>query len=294
MRYLIIIILIIYFIYLFKTYWYNVNVENYDAKVIGYDKEKCSRLCKFIPTCAGFGLSNKNICYLSKTPILGRPIGAIYSDEYSSDQFRCNKIKQISDSDLATNYDKLKNAIYTCSDSDVKPYSLFINDNKTLSPITQQTIDNPLTKTTPYELSDLGWPTDKKNLQSEADKIISSQEQKKITQKKEYTPYNTFKAFDNEVTGDFLHSYQCVSDVKLPECLNYCNKQSDKCMGTEWNPAFLVYDKEEQKYKFNKDICCPMKTINGTIPRRTEHAFGKFYHKIRESTLDPNQIYVHF
>lgn len=299
MNYLIflVIFLVIYLIYI------NKRVEKYDAKVSNYNKEKCSTLCKLIPTCAGFGLSDKNNCYLAKTPILGRPIGSLYSNEYASDQFRCNKIKQISDSDIATSYDKLKNATYTCSDSDVKPYSLFINDAGKLSPTTQQILDNPLSKVIPYETKDFAWPsdftkqTDKKTedeIQKIANNIMTEQHQKQIIEKQEYLPYDTFKEFDNEVTGDFLHKYECVSNVRLPECLNYCNKQNDQCSGVEWNPAFLLYDKEEEKYKFNKDICCPMKTIKGTIPRRTEHAFGKFYHKVRLPSLEPEKIYVHF
>ena len=77
---IIIILVIIYIIYHNLSSITLSSNEQFDEKVTDATYTNCGQICTKLVGCAGFVVNpNTNTCYLSKTPILGRPEYSIFN-----------------------------------------------------------------------------------------------------------------------------------------------------------------------------------------------------------------------
>ena len=77
-QFLFIIIIIIIIYILLNTSCDDINnIEGFDARVLNLTKEQCGKLCTSIIGCQGFSYNDQNQCYLSKTPILTKPVNSL-------------------------------------------------------------------------------------------------------------------------------------------------------------------------------------------------------------------------
>jgi hypothetical protein len=87
---------------------------------------------------------------------------------------------------------------------------------------------------------------------------------------------SAFIESDMEYLGQYLLGHQCVVNVPLYDCIQFCDNDS-KCAGTEWNEAIVRSDGKNNHVFEN--VCCPKQVIKKIIPRRNQFNRGKFYVK---------------
>lgn len=258
------------------------NTDTFDGRLSGIAFETCGTMCTQVFGCNGFAYDDKTQkCYLSKYPIIQRPVYGLYIDEYESGQQRCNKIYPIKEEDvniskITTNQKRL-NMLYSCAKDEKNKYNLKkIKD--TISDFTIKGIDDIPYED--YELDYLTWPVNKKDLYAED--IINNNIE---AMKKVYV----FDKDNNEHLGQYLFSYKCVDNISEKECLDTCIKNTD-CNGVEWNPVQLTKNKNNT-YDVRTNVCCPKKQIKEVITRRDEFKNGNYYEKKLINKLDKNQEY---
>jgi hypothetical protein len=131
---IIIILIILLVLFLFINSECILEIENFDEKVTGSTKVNCGIMCTKLTNCKGFMVNkNNDTCYLSKTQILGSPTSSVFSNEYDSKLERCNKYDNITDTVIATDLDKKKNATYICTPNQTdnqQEYRIYDNSEK--------------------------------------------------------------------------------------------------------------------------------------------------------------------
>lgn len=278
-----IIIVIVAFIIFKVDIWNNNNIaEPFDARLSGISRETCGTICTQMFGCNAFAYDDKNRkCYLSKYPIIQRPVFGLYVDEYDSKQQRCSKIYPIKE-DIAiptiTDNQKRLNMLYSCAQSETDVYSLKkIKDSYT--DFTIKGIDDIPYED--YEMDFITWPINKKDFIAE-DIINSNLE----AMKKIYV----FDKDKDEHLGQYLFPYKCVDNISEKECLDTCVQNAD-CVGVEWNPIMLTKNKNNDIYDVRTNVCCPKKQVKEIITRRDEYKNGSFFEKKLVNKIDKNQNY---
>jgi hypothetical protein len=291
------IVLIITIIIIILTIKQYLQIENYDAKIKNIDEKMCADSATTSYDSNAFAYDPKTkSCYISKEPILAKPLASLYNNEYKADQHRCNKLKNITANEHTTNIDLVKNATYGCANNETDSAQMFLIDPKPNSikkPITMDQVTT--TKIDNYYLRNINWPT----LQDDPlNQIPPTVHLPKLS-----TDVNGFKYSKNEYLGAYIYDQKCVVNVSLDDCLNFCSNNNE-CVGTEWNPILLkninnktnYYDKKinsPQEYNVYKDVCCPKKVIKEIIPRRLDYVNGSFYVKNpMNNILDPDRTYI--
>lgn len=253
------------------------NNEHFDARVKGLTKNKCGEICTAVLGCQGFAYSDDNLCYLSKSPILGKSVTSLFSDDYSVTDYRCNKAQPILDvTDLITPDLLKRNSLYMCSDSEQGKYDINIISENLSMPIGDfdeiDKVDVPKYKI----IANFKWPIDKRD-----------------TLLKDMTTSDNFKIYEksnDEYLGQYLFPHKCVSDIDELSCLKLCDIDND-CIGIEWNPFYLK-TKSDNSSDIYKNVCCPKTQINDIIPRRKEFENGNFYVKKSTDDIRKDLIYV--
>lgn len=253
------------------------NIENFDARIKGLTKKKCGEICTSVVNCQGFSYSDDNMCYLSKSPILGKSITSIFSDNYSQTDYRCNKSQPIrNETELITPEMLKRNSLYMCSDSEQGKYNLNIiceNLNMEIGDLDEiDKIDIPNYKI----ITNLKWPVDKRD-----------------TLLKDTSAIDNFKVYEkspDEYNGQYLFPHKCVSNIDELSCLKLCDVDNE-CIGVEWNP-FYMKNKSDNSYEIYKNVCCPKIQISDIIPRRKEFENGNFYIKKHVDEFNKDYIYI--
>jgi len=269
---------------------HNENREHYDARLSGLTITECGTECTRALNCSGFGYNHVGgKCYLSESTILGTPTQGLYSDEYSKLDKRCNKINKITDDKRLDGITLTQNSIYACSDGENNITSRYqyanlgstsLDDKKTTI---FDSIDSDYSVPTEvaYQTHDIVWPTKKEDL---LPYDFNPDIPKENTTKK----YG-FVESNNEYLGQYLLPHQCVVNVPLYDCLNYC-KDKPKCVGTEWIKN--MFKDENGETRLYENICCPKSVIAKTINRRPQFNRGKFYIKKELNQLNKNNNIV--
>jgi hypothetical protein len=271
---IILLLLLIIFILTKKIINKKTNIENYDARISDIGAiEKCGNNCSSIYGCGGFAY-NKNLdkCYLSKFPITAPPIPSLYSNEYSQNNIYCNKMFPIN-TDFAINNDMyVDNKIYDCytekADYIGKKYYDFGKPGRTIYFNDIYTI-----KSDPYKISNLVWPTDKKDIKFDSKFNVIYDANEIVYEGDQF----------NEYSGEFLNPSQCKTETPISDCLSNCTKNAD-CVGVEYNLNYNNY----------KNVCCPMSTIGEKIPRGEDSENGIFYKKIITNIQNLNKNNIIF
>ena len=94
----------------------NKVLESFDEKITRSTKTNCGIACTKVFGCKGFQSDEaNNICYLSKSTIMGSPTNSVFGDEYSKNTERCNKITAAVDTYEISESEKKANATYSKS-----------------------------------------------------------------------------------------------------------------------------------------------------------------------------------
>jgi hypothetical protein len=244
---------------IFFIYFINKNKENYDARISNVNfLSKCGNMCSSVYGCGGFAYNDKlDKCYLSKFPITSPPLPSLYSDEFTTNNFYCNKLFPIN-TDYSINTDMyVDNKVYDCYknkaefigqkyfDMDGSEKTIFMNDIYSL-------------KSSPYNINTLIWPREKTDIQFDS-KFNLIYDRNKIG-------YDADQL--NEYEGEYLNPSQCKTDTTLTDCLNKCTNNVN-CVGVEYNTNFNNFS----------NVCCLKSTIEKKISRRKNKENGIFYRK---------------
>ena len=256
------------------------SIESFDEKITRSTSQKCGIMCTKIFDCVGF-VSDGDTCYLSKTPILGRPEQSVFGDDYKKNIPRCNKLAKIDDPIIATSNDYKKNATYVCTKNDVdntQTFKLYDNDETLLSNLSE--LDNIILKK--YTFEEIEWG---KEIDLDYNKNL-------ITNPTENNSILVMKQFDEEFLGQYLYPHKCSSNISQADCLLNCIGDN-QCVGTEWNPTYFKLNNKNE-YDVYKGICCPKIKISKVIPRRDSFKFGKFYLKQNElkDKINDDSVYI--
>jgi hypothetical protein len=126
--YIIALIFVILLIYLKGN-----TIEGYDDRIQNTTFEECAKKCKTIENCYGFGFDKENsICYVSKSTISGRPVYALFKDQYLYANSSCNKVQPIVIPTKNPPFaDRRSNAVYVCRENEnMQPAYYFHNKGK--------------------------------------------------------------------------------------------------------------------------------------------------------------------
>lgn len=131
MKPLIIISLIILIIIIILSINKNNTTENFDQRVDGSTREQCGILCTKALGCNGFSYDDNNkYCFISKDPIVLRPLKKAFVNFYNRKFSRCNKLYKIDDPYFNSRNNIIRNATYACqaveNDEDIK-YMIYDN-----------------------------------------------------------------------------------------------------------------------------------------------------------------------
>jgi len=277
---LIVFIIVLICIYAKKFLYYDKSNETFDQKITNSTPKNCGIMCTKIFDCTGF-MSDGNTCYLSKTPILGRPDQSVFSSEYKKYVPRCNKLAKISDPVIATTDDYKKNATYVCTNNEVdntQTFKLYDNDETSLSNLNE--LDNTILKK--YTFEEIEW----------GKQIDLNYNKNLITNPTENNSVTVMKQFDEEFLGQYAYPHKCSSNISQVDCLAECAGDA-QCIGTEWNPVYFKSNGKNE-YDIYSGVCCPKIKINKIIPRRDFFKFGKFYLKQKElkDKITDDDIYI--
>lgn len=248
--------------------------ENYDARISDVSfLAKCGNMCSSVYGCGGFAYNKTDEkCYLSKYPITSPPLPSLYYGEFQKDNIYCNKMFPIN-SDYSINNDMyVDNKVYDCYTKDAEYIGKKYFDTNAI----EKTIymnDIYSIKSSPYNISTLKWPTEKKDIQFDS-KMNIMYDVKEIGYEGDQL---------NEYNGEYLNPSQCKTDTSLSDCLNLCTNNPD-CVGVEYNTSFKNF----------KNVCCPKSTIGEKIRRRKNNENGIFYTKILfdRDNLNKNNIII--
>lgn len=265
---------------------YSKNIkEQFDAKINRVAPDKCGIICTKVGDCVGFSTdTDNNLCYLSKTPILGQPTDSPFSADYSKTAERCNKVAPMLDTEIASSLDFKKNATYVCTPDEVtNNQSLKIYDN--IKKNIGSMIDLPYINVDEYSFENVEWGKEI-SLNENPDLIKNPQADTNVTMMVEY---------DDEHLGQYMYHHKCSANISQRDCLKNC-LDNQTCVGTEWNHLFvkksnydnIINDDNDDvllkpeldiAYELYRDVCCPKVQIKKVIPRREKFKYGHFYLK---------------
>ncbi len=255
--------------------------ENFDAKVYT-DKLNCGDICTKTMNCLAFAYDTSlNACYLATNPILYKPIGSPYGEEYNKEMFRCNKPNPIKNEfDIKQPNALSYNTLYQCSDSEeedpkkIKDYQIINQQMNLLDP----NKDKPTIKD--YKIIEIDWPIQKKDYSIKYfDDLLR-------------TSYITYERDDDkEYLGQYMFKDKCVRDVPIRQCAKRCN-MSDDCYGFEYSQGFRRGEETLDEKSTDNGICCLKKNIKKIIPRRRENNNSSFYVKKLVNKLDLENTYI--
>ena len=279
---IIITIIICIVIYIFCV-GQNNNSEHFDNKINRLTDTQCGAACTLIDGCAGFAYdSNTNTCWISKTPILTRPIDGVYMADYNNLYKRCNKSRLLDDIVTANQDDYNQNATYNCTtnntDKSIQVYdTTFHTTVNKLSDVTDG-VRNGTIKISEPIIQYFDWPfsiVESAPLELEDVKNFVNPTTK---------PIIVMRELNDEYLGQYMYQHRCVANINKKDCLKDCiNNQS--CVGTEWNPYYInTTSNKNNDGTVYHNVCCPKIHITKTITRRPEFENGKFYSK--EQILD--------
>jgi len=254
----------------------NIEIENYDAKISNTTKKQCGIDCTNTFNCLGFAHKKDGSCYLSKdNTILTKPIGSVYSDDYSVDDFRCNKLQPIyRPADITVPEIMKRNALYNCAENEEGAYVLNLFSNqKSESVYDFDDIDRM--DVIPYELVEYDWPVTRDPL---------------VDKKSCEEDYLVYYKSDDEYLGDYLYPHKCVDNIPEKACIKICTGDP-KCVGIEWNP-YYIREAGENIYNVYENVCCPRRNVKTIIPRRNAFENGRFYLKTYLDELNKNKTYI--
>lgn len=281
-----ILLMIIVFIYIYDfindNNKNNNSMEYFDQKITRSTPEKCGIMCTKVFDCAGFSYEN-DICYLSKSPILGKPENSVFTSEYKKTLPRCNKISKIDDPVIATDEDYRRNATYVCTPNDTDNIQQFklIDDNEKIFSKMEDLEKSSIKK---YTFEEIEWGKD----------ISLNNNKQLIANPTKNNSLDVMVKYDEEFLGQYMYPHKCSSNISQRDCLLNCleNKQ---CVGTEWNPIYLKNETDNKdKYHAYNGVCCPKIKISKIIPRRDFFKFGNFYLKQKElkEKVSSDDIYI--
>jgi len=273
--------------------------EQFDAKVNNASRKQCGHICTKLTDCRGFSSDEQGICYLSQTPILGRPTNSVFMTDYNKNYMRCNKLAQIVMSEDTSTDDYKKNATYICAPNEVvidpkimyyaghnrldtqayyaghnrlDTQAYYDNDEQTLNNLND--LNN--VSFSPYSIENINWGS----------QIDLTKNPNLATNPTAENSVFVMEKHDNEYLGEYMYPHQCSTNIKEQDCLQQCMNEST-CMGTEYNPAYLVNG------NLYTGVCCPKMQIKQIIPRRQQYQYGSFYLKnnIYKSDMTINDLY---
>lgn len=283
MKYIIIILLSVLIIYLYKQWQYidkNSKTENYDGKIGKITtRYECGDICSRIYNCAGFAHDEKTgRCYVSKTPMLGRPINKLYDEDYKKEQYGCNKAYIIKNEYDIDDTRKIMNRIYTCYANNIENNNLELYDNNMIRTdfMPDDITNKNKLQIKPYDMKHINWPTKKIE--------IDLNNQDGLVKAKDEDKFYSYLIHDDEYLGKYMFPHMCVSNISLRDCLKSCSESKD-CVGVEHNPSFIG----EETYK---NVCCPKSKIAEIVTRSDDHKSGKYYEKIEQRIDNFNKANV--
>ena len=119
------IIIVLCLLFLFIYIQIN-NVENFQNKIERMDRTKCGTLCTRVEGCKAFSYNpERNICWISKDNINNKPYNDIFANDYNRHFIKCNKLNQVQDPGIATNYEMKQNATFNCYFEDPYNYTFY-------------------------------------------------------------------------------------------------------------------------------------------------------------------------
>lgn len=257
-----------------------ISKENFDAKLYT-DKLDCGDICTRTMNCLGFAHdASLNACYLATNPILYKPIGSPYGEEYNKEMFRCNKPNPIKNEfDIKQPNALSYNALYQCSEEEesdpqkIKGYQIINKQMNILDPER----DKPIIKD--YKIIEIDWPSQKKDYS------------KKYFEDLLRTKYITYDRDDNqEYIGQFMFKDKCIRNTPIKKCAMRCNI-SDDCNGFEYSEG-INNGKEGLDESTDYGICCLKKNIKKIIPRKRENKNSSYYVKKLVNKLDLENTYI--
>lgn len=264
--------------------------EQFDEKITRATKVNCGMICTKTLGCNGFMEDDyNNICYLSKTPIVGAPDKSPFKDSYDKNSERCNKISAITDTEIASDLDIINNASYNCTPNESSNEQTLKVYDGAEKKITSK-LDLPYLDVSDYTYVDAKWG-EEINL---GDNINLVQNDKK-------TNVTIMTEHDEEFLGQYMYPHKCVTNISQSDCMKNCIND-ERCIGTEWNHLYVKKIDDINKtdadndgfidtqYGMYKDVCCPKIQIKKVIPRREEFKYGHFYLKETADVSDPNFI----
>lgn len=93
--------------------------EHFDQRVDGATREECGIICTKTLGCNGFAYDKENkYCFLSKDPIVIRPLKKAYVRYYDRKFPRCNKLHKINDPYYNSRNSVIRNAMYECQETE--------------------------------------------------------------------------------------------------------------------------------------------------------------------------------
>lgn len=262
----ILIFILTYFLWLTTTS--KTDMEYFDAKITNATKVNCGVMCTKLMDCKGFMVGSNNVCYLSKTPILGSPTDSVFGKEYDSNIERCNKYGNVNDITTVSEMDKKKNATYICVPDQIhnnQEYRIYDTTEKiiySLNDIENINVEN-------YTFIDMDWNKEMKL--EDYPKLISNPDQQ------EKTSITLLTEYTDEHLGQYMFEHKCSANISQYDCVKFCLNNPD-CVGTEWNPIYTPQTASGE-YELHRNVCCPKRQIIQSIPRREEFKNGHFYLK---------------
>lgn len=259
--------------------------EGFDEKIINANIENCARFCKMTAKCAGFSYDkNNSICYPSVTPILGKPGSSIYRNDYNKKFTTCNKLFTMTEPiNESSETIKKPNSIFLCMEDGKDNYFIAHNYKDIYELDPKKENKNPYDDypIKPYvwanendlQISPVDWNKIKDNYEPSKNSIdvVDVHSINQIMDEKNNMLLD-YKKTNLMSDGDFYKTYQCIDEVPLTECLNYCNGKED-CVGVEFNQSFI------RDNIIRKNVCCPKVTIGNLVERSDDYKNGNFYVK---------------
>ena len=253
----------------------NKFIENYDGRISNINtNEECANICIKSYGCQAYSFDDKDKkCYLSKVPVVGYPIGRLYTSEYKPYQYTCNKIRLIRNkNDYITPETQEMNRIFSCFDNAIgDPDLVYYKDDGIIKLENEIDLKKYENEYKSYDMIELNYPDEKIDIDinQQLNKTLNYVDTRKII----------FEENNKYCQGDYLYDYKCSKNISLNNCLDNC-KNNNNCVGVEWNDIN------------NENICCPMKNIREMVNRNDKISKGKFYKKIIKNSYNDNDIYV--
>ena len=272
----IILILILLFIITYSPH----HNESFDEKITNSTTDQCGVICSKTYDCNGFAVDpDKNICYLSKKPLLGTPYESKYYQDFNNSFPICNKVFSVYDASIASQSDLKENASYICLDnikSNNRNYYMFVNDKQKINSIDRNYLDS--LPDVNYTFNDIQWGN---TLNLNDNMYLATNP----------TPDNSVTYFTKsniKRDGEPLYSNKNVANISEKDCLGNC--LSDKnCVAVDWNPLLLI--KNGDKFDNYNSVCSSYKNLHGETIRNDNEKLGNLY--VKNVSTDPiNNIII--